>query len=208
MSYVLLRTLRFKTFCYGGRCPLVPCHYHSLGTNYCWIGDGRGCNSNRFRKSTEGYLRFGLVDDLLSSYLILKSPSISWRNGPISIARTSCSEVPAKCRRPRFVVLGELYMTDDSILVQGYNDKWRKQRKILHQALVPRAILKYKPIQDAESKRLLWDLYKNPTHFEIHLNRYELSVRMAYLLGMRLRLSCASPTVEELIPWRRRSCMK
>jgi len=63
-------------------------------------------------------------------------------------------------------------MTDDSILVQGYNDKWRKQRKILHQALVPRAITKYKPIQDAESKRLLWDLYQDPTHFETHLNRY------------------------------------
>jgi cytochrome P450 len=75
-------------------------------------------------------------------------------------------------RRPRFVVMGELYMTDDSILVQGYNDKWRKQRKILHQALVPRAIQKYKPIQDAESKRLLWHLITTPQHFETHLNRY------------------------------------
>jgi len=74
-------------------------------------------------------------------------------------------------RRPRLVVLGELYMTDDSILVQGYNDKWRKQRKILHQALVPRSISKYKVIQDAESKRLLWDIYIDPTHFETHLNR-------------------------------------
>src|SRR5271170_5074634 len=63
-------------------------------------------------------------------------------------------------------------MTDDSILVQGYNDKWRKQRKILHQALVPRAITKYKVIQDAESKRLLWDIYHDPNHFETHLNRY------------------------------------
>jgi len=70
-------------------------------------------------------------------------------------------------------VLGELYMTDDSILVQGYNDKWRKQRKILHQALVPRAITKYKVIQDAESKRLLWDIYNDPIHFETHLNRYD-----------------------------------
>ena len=78
-------------------------------------------------------------------------------------------------RRPRFVVMGELYMTDDSILVQGYNDKWRKQRKILHQALVPRAIQKYKPIQDAESKRLLWDLIQTPQNFETHLNRYALA---------------------------------
>jgi len=67
-------------------------------------------------------------------------------------------------------------MTDDSILVQGYNDKWRKQRKILHQALVPRAIQKYKPIQDAESKRLLWDLVTSPQHFETHLNRYAPSL--------------------------------
>jgi cytochrome P450 len=63
-------------------------------------------------------------------------------------------------------------MTDDSILVQGYNDKWRKQRKILHQALVPRAIQKYKPIQDAESKRLLWDVLTDSTNFETYLNRY------------------------------------
>src|SRR2546421_778234 len=71
--------------------------------------------------------------------------------------------------------MGELYMTDDSILVQGYNDKWRKQRKILHRALVPRAIQKYKPIQDAESKRLLWDLIQTPQSFETHLNRYALA---------------------------------
>jgi len=77
-------------------------------------------------------------------------------------------------------------MTDDSILVQGYNDKWRKQRKILHQALVPRAITKYKPIQDAESKRLLWDLYKDPTHFETHLNRYAASVVFCITYARRI----------------------
>src|SRR5579859_1561050 len=122
---------------------------------------------------------YGLDGDRPSSFRIRRSLLTSWRRDPISTGRMS-PWVPdylwvrtfVDGRRPRFVVLGELYMTDDSILVQGYNDKWRKQRKILHQALVPRSIQKYKVIQDAESKRLLWDLLQNPKHFETHLNRY------------------------------------
>ena len=120
-----------------------------------------------------GYLLFGLDDGLRSLSRILKLQLISWRRDQIFTARNFPHRLARiDDRRPRLVVLGELYMTDDSILVQGYNDKWRKQRKILHQALVPRAITKYKTIQDAESKRLLWDIYNDPTHFETHLNRY------------------------------------
>jgi len=161
-----------KIICCGERCRLVRSRCRSLGISFYSIGDGRGFSWKSCRGSMVDCLLSGLVDDRRLSSRILKSRSISWRNDQISTARSHLLNPTLIIRRPRFVVLGELYMTDDSILVQGYNDKWRKQRKILHQALVPRAILKYKPIQDAESKRLLWDLFKDPTRFETHLNRY------------------------------------
>ena len=81
---------------------------------------------------------------------------------------------------------GELFTNNDSLLTMPHGDKWRKTRSIFALGLSPRACEGYKPIQEAESRRLTRDLLTNPQNFGKHLERYASSVMICVAYGRRV----------------------
>ncbi|CAZ82488.1 unnamed protein product [Tuber melanosporum] len=99
--------------------------------------------------------------------------------------------------RPRFVVMGELFTNNDSLLTMPHGDKWRKTRKNFHMGLHRRACESYKPIQEAESQRLTRDLLVTPEVFGKHLERYASSVMICVAYGRRVD-SLEDPIVKKI----------
>lgn len=88
--------------------------------------------------------------------------------------------------RPRMVVMGEVYNGNSSILTQPYNKNWSVRRKLLHQALSPKALELYKPTQEAEAARLCYALIENPSGWEKELERFTSSVVFCVAYGHRI----------------------
>lgn len=68
----------------------------------------------------------------------------------------------------------------------GYNDTWRRWRKVLHGSFMQKAADSYKPIQNLESKQLQHDLLTTPDNFRDHLERYAASVIVTVNYGRRV----------------------
>jgi len=88
--------------------------------------------------------------------------------------------------RPRMVVMGEVYNGNASILTQPYGKAWSIRRKLLHQALNPKALRLYKPTQEAEGVRLAYALLGNPEGYEKELERFTSSVVFCVAYGHRI----------------------
>lgn len=88
--------------------------------------------------------------------------------------------------RPRMVVMGEIYNGNSSILTQPYGKAWSVRRKMLHQALNPKALRLYKPTQEAEASRLCYALLENPDGWEKELERFTSSVVFCVAYGHRI----------------------
>lgn len=95
--------------------------------------------------------------------------------------------------RPRFAIVTDLVSkgdwrvlldlrladtvdTGNAILFLPNNLKWRRQRKALHNTMSITAVGKYKVVQEAESKRLVYNLLQSPDSFEALVDRYTASV--------------------------------
>ncbi|KAK0122021.1 hypothetical protein ONS95_010286 [Cadophora gregata] len=72
-------------------------------------------------------------------------------------------------------------------LLLPYNDRWRRVRKFMHQLTMPRVAATYEPSQSLESKRLVYNLLRDPTNIALHLQLYSggLIFRIGY--GKRLK---------------------
>ncbi|KAK5164564.1 uncharacterized protein LTR77_009770 [Saxophila tyrrhenica] len=88
--------------------------------------------------------------------------------------------------RPRMVVMGEIYNGNSSILTQPYGKAWSIRRKLLHQALNPKALRLYKPTQEAEAVRLCHALLNDPQGWEQQLERFTSSVVFCVAYGHRI----------------------
>lgn len=88
--------------------------------------------------------------------------------------------------RPRMVAMGELLWEGASILVQPYGKAWSVRRKLLHQALTPKALSLYKPVQEAEASRLCAQLLDAPADFEKLIERFTSSVVFSIAYGHRI----------------------
>ncbi|KAL5113637.1 hypothetical protein ACEQ8H_008476 [Pleosporales sp. CAS-2024a] len=66
-----------------------------------------------------------------------------------------------------------------------YGDMWRQQRKLLMEFLGREPTEKMKPLQDAESTQMIYDLMHAPELFEKHVNRSFGSVILASVYGKR-----------------------
>src|SRR5579862_1194988 len=100
--------------------------------------------------------------------------------------------------RPRFVVMGEMYLNNDSTLVMPYGEKWRKHRKLLHSGLMQKAAHSYRPLQEIESSRLVWDLVEKPEKFLEAIERYTASVTLMLAFGRRVD-SLGDPLVNRVV---------
>lgn len=88
--------------------------------------------------------------------------------------------------RPRMVVMGEVYNGNASILTQPYGKSWSVRRKLLHQALNPKALRLYKPTQEAEATRLCYALLSDPSGWEKQIERFTSSVVFCVAYGHRI----------------------
>ncbi|EAT77745.1 hypothetical protein HBI56_194320 [Parastagonospora nodorum] len=88
--------------------------------------------------------------------------------------------------RPRMVAMGEILWDGASILVQPYGKEWSTRRKLLHQALTPKALRLYKPVQTAEASRLCSQLLETPANWEKLLERFTSSIVFSVAYGHRI----------------------
>ncbi|KAJ4374797.1 hypothetical protein N0V83_001873 [Neocucurbitaria cava] len=88
--------------------------------------------------------------------------------------------------RPRMVAMGEILWDGASILVQPYGKEWSVRRKLLHQALTPKALRLYKPVQTAEASRLCCELLQSPENWEKLLERFTSSIVFCVAYGHRI----------------------
>jgi cytochrome P450 len=84
------------------------------------------------------------------------------------------------------VAMGEILWDGASILVQPYGKEWSVRRKLLHQALTPKALRLYKPVQTAEASRLCCELLQNPANWEKLLERFTSSIVFCVAYGHRI----------------------
>jgi cytochrome P450 len=84
------------------------------------------------------------------------------------------------------VVMGEIYNGNSSILTQPYGKAWSTRRKLLHQALNPKALRLYKPTQEAEASRLCYALLGDPEGWEKQIERFTSSVVFCVAYGHRI----------------------
>ncbi|GAB1211508.1 hypothetical protein ATERTT37_000623 [Aspergillus terreus] len=82
--------------------------------------------------------------------------------------------------------MGEIYWDMASILVQPYGKEWLVRRKLLHSALTPRALDNYKPLQQAESARLCYQLLQHADRWEALFDRLTASIVFAIAYGHRV----------------------
>ncbi|KAF2263290.1 cytochrome protein [Lojkania enalia] len=88
--------------------------------------------------------------------------------------------------RPRMVAMGEILWDGASVLVQPYGKEWSIRRKLLHQALTPKALRLYKPVQTAEASRLCYQLLHSPRDWEKLLERFTSSIVFSVSYGHRI----------------------
>ncbi|OBT97320.1 hypothetical protein VE01_04690 [Pseudogymnoascus verrucosus] len=98
--------------------------------------------------------------------------------------------------RPYFPVTQEILSGGMRIVLMPHSERWRNLRKIMHQLLTAKAADSYKPYQEIESRKLIWDYLKAPELFYLHGARFANSVIMSVVFGRRSSMSEAN--VKEL----------
>lgn len=73
--------------------------------------------------------------------------------------------------RPRLVMASELVSRGLRMTFMPYGDRWRRERKLLHQLTQPKAAATYEDIQDQESATLIRDLIDAPQDHWGHAQR-------------------------------------
>ncbi|KAL2798859.1 cytochrome P450 [Aspergillus keveii] len=72
-------------------------------------------------------------------------------------------------------------------LLLDYNDRWRRGRKLMHRLTMASAATSYQPMQLLESTRMLYDLLRDPSQYELWFHRYAsgLIFRIGYGKAIR-----------------------
>lgn len=81
--------------------------------------------------------------------------------------------------------MGEILGTG-SVLVQPYGKEWSIRRKLLHRAMTPAVLKTYKPRQEAESTRLVFQVLQKPDDWERAFDRFTASVVFSISYGHRI----------------------
>lgn len=88
--------------------------------------------------------------------------------------------------RPRMVAMGELLWDNASILVQPYGKQWSVRRRLLHVAMTPKSLRLYKPVQQAEARRLAYGLLNRPEDYVKLIETFTSSVVFCVAYGHRI----------------------
>lgn len=87
--------------------------------------------------------------------------------------------------RPSLPVVDIIVPGGLNTVLNQYGDLWRKQRKCLVEFLGGDRSDGMKPVQDAESTQMIYDIMKTPTKFQDHVFRSFGAVIMATVFGQR-----------------------
>ncbi|TVY75686.1 Cytochrome P450 monooxygenase patH, partial [Lachnellula suecica] len=88
--------------------------------------------------------------------------------------------------RPNTYIANELVCPNEiHLLLLGYGNEWRKQRKIVQSLLNVNAVDNLLPIQNAESTQTMFQLLEDPEGYYDHIRRYTTAVILASVYGQR-----------------------
>ncbi|TFK49876.1 cytochrome P450 [Heliocybe sulcata] len=71
------------------------------------------------------------------------------------------------------------------LVLSHYGNVWRNMRKGAHEILTLKSALQHRPIQDAESVQLMYDLLTQPKDFFDSIRRFSMSVILSVTFGKR-----------------------
>ncbi|EXJ62424.1 hypothetical protein A1O7_02859 [Cladophialophora yegresii CBS 114405] len=72
------------------------------------------------------------------------------------------------------------------IILRGYDDLWKVERKLYHGLMNGTKATRYAPYQDLEPKQLCFDLLDRPEAFEAPITRMTLSAATSMTCGFRV----------------------
>lgn len=87
--------------------------------------------------------------------------------------------------RPRMVMAGECLTKGMHMLLRPYNERYKLHQRLDAPVLAPRASQTYHPIQDLESKQLVYD-FLSSNNFKKIYERYAASLMYSLAYGFRL----------------------
>ncbi|KAJ7041546.1 cytochrome P450 [Mycena alexandri] len=87
--------------------------------------------------------------------------------------------------RPYLVMTNELIDAGKLIIFEGYNEKFRRQRKLMQHTLGPRSIPAYHPMMRTETASFIRDLVKDPGEYMDHTRKYAGGLMLSVLYGYK-----------------------
>ncbi|KAJ3461119.1 hypothetical protein MRS44_011986 [Fusarium solani] len=74
--------------------------------------------------------------------------------------------------REHLIMASDILSDNLRPLLLGYDERWRRGRKLMHQLTMTNMANSYQPSQSLESKRMLYDLIRDPSRYELWFERY------------------------------------
>lgn len=111
-----------------------------------------------------------------------------WLNSPKAIKDLIDKRSGKYSSRPRLPMMFEATSNENRIIFMPYGERWRNLRKIAHAGLNANISATYKPVQEFESKQLIYELChaKDDKAFYDINRRYSASVIMTVTYGHRV----------------------
>ncbi|KAF2709910.1 cytochrome P450 [Pleomassaria siparia CBS 279.74] len=126
----------------------------------------------------------------LITYWIGRNPTV-WINDAWTASELLDKRAGIYCSRPRMLVFAELGSGQYNLVnmittTQPERDRFRVQRKLMHQGVGIQQVKKYRDFQNDESKVVALDLLNSPEEYVAHFERYATSVVSIIGFGRRV----------------------
>jgi cytochrome P450 len=109
-----------------------------------------------------------------------------WLSSPKAVKDLMDKKSAIYSSRPPAPLASDVASAGRRQLFMPYGPRYRVVRKIAHALLSITQSTGYRPVQDLESKQLLFDLLRDPDHFYDHNRRYSASVIISVTYGHRI----------------------
>jgi cytochrome P450 len=109
-----------------------------------------------------------------------------WLSSPKAVKDLMDKKSSIYSSRPPAPLASDIASAGRRQLFMPYGPKYRVVRKISHALLNISKSVSYQPVQDLESKQLLYDLLRTPERFYDHNRRYSASVIISITYGHRI----------------------
>lgn len=119
-------------------------------------------------------------------YTKMGSSDYIWLSSPRAVKELMDKRSSIYSSRPPTPLAGDTASAGRRQLFMAYGSAYRVVRKISHSLLNITVSTSYQPIQDLESKQLMYDLLHDPDNFYDHNRRYSSSVILTATYGHRM----------------------